>query len=66
MPRKKRKFEANTQIIQDAMLVPHHARNKDLADIQPIGYLSSLRAEDDDPLYTRDMVLRLIDRLKKK
>ena len=66
MAHKKRKYEANTEYLQNATLVHHHVRGKDLADIQPIGYLSGLDSEDVPPSCTRDMVLRLIDRLKKK
>ena len=66
MAHKKRKYEANTEYLQNAKLVTHHVRGKDLADIQPIGYLSGLDSEAIPPSCTRDMVLRLIDRLKKK
>jgi hypothetical protein len=66
MSEDKRKFEANTHTLQDAVLVPRHARSKDLADIQPIGYLSGLKAENNASLFTRDTILRLIASLKEK
>ena len=66
MAHKKRKYQADTQFIENATLVSHHVRGKDLADIQPIGYLSGLESDVLPPSCTRDMVLRLIDRLKKK
>ena len=66
MSEEKRKFEANTHTLQDAVLVPRQARSKDLTDIQPIGYLSGLKAEDNTSFFTRDTILRLIATLSKK
>ncbi len=62
----KRKYETNTHSIQDATLVPRQGRGKDLADIQPIGYLSGLKPDTGGPLPSRDMILRLIATLKEK
>jgi hypothetical protein len=66
MSEEKRKFETNTYRSQDTALVPRRARSKDLADVQPIGYLSGLKAEDNTSLFTRDTILRLIATLKEK
>jgi hypothetical protein len=66
MAKGKRKFEATTNTLQDVTLIPRHARGKDLADIQPIGYLSGMDAGDVHLPCTRDIVLRLIATLKKK
>jgi hypothetical protein len=66
MSDEKRKFEADTHTLQDAALVPRQGRAKDLADIQPIGYLSGLEPEDRGSLFTRDTILRLIATLKEK
>ena len=66
MSEDKRKFEANTHTLQDAVLVPRQPRSKDLADIQPIGYLSGLKAGKNGSLFTRDTILRLIETLKEK
>ena len=66
MSEEKRKFEANTHTLQDAVLVPRQARSKDLTDIQPIGYLSGLKAQDNTSYFTRDTILRLIATLKEK
>ncbi len=66
MSDEKRKFETNTHTIQDAVLVSRQARAKDLADIQPIGYLSGLKPEDRGSFFTRDTILRLIATLKEK
>ena len=66
MSEDKRKFEANTHTLQDAVLVPRQSRSKDLADIQPIGYLSGLKAGKNGSLFTRDTILRLIETLKEK
>lgn len=65
MSDEKRKFEADTHILQDAVLVKRQARSKDLADVQPIGYLSGLK-EERSSLFTRDTILRLIETLKEK
>jgi hypothetical protein len=62
----KRKYETNAHTLQDAALVPRQGRGKDLADIQPIGYLSGLEPEDRGSRFTRDTILRLIATLKEK
>jgi hypothetical protein len=66
MSEEKRKFEANTHTLRDAVLVPRGARAKDLTDVQSLGYLSGLKAEDKSSLFTRDTILRLIATLKEK
>lgn len=65
MSDEKRKFETDTHILQDAVLVKRQARSKDLSDVQPIGYLSGLK-EERGSLFTRDTILRLIETLKEK
>ena len=66
MSEEKHKFVTNTYGLPDAALVPRQARSKDLTDIQPIGYLSGLKAEDNTSFFTRDTILRLIATLSKK
>jgi hypothetical protein len=66
MSEDKRKFEANTHTLQDAVLVPRQSRSKDLADLQPIGYLSGMKTGKNSSLFTRDTILRLIETLKEK
>jgi hypothetical protein len=66
MSKENRKFEANIQTLQDAVLVPRQTRSKDLADAQPIGYLSGMKAEGHGSPFTRDTILRLIATLKEK
>jgi hypothetical protein len=66
MSEEKHKFVTNTHSLQDAVLFPRQARSKDLTDIQPIGYLSGLKAEDNTSYFTRDTILRLIATLKEK
>jgi hypothetical protein len=66
MSEDKRKFEANTRTLQDAVLVPRQPRSKDLADLQPIGYLAGLKAGKNGSFFTRDTILRLIETLKEK
>lgn len=65
MPDKKRKYEANVHFLQDAVLIPRQAQGKDLADNQPIGYLSGMKPETGDR-FSRDTILRLIATLKEK
>ena len=66
MSEEKRKFEPKSHTLKDAVLIPHTLRSKDLADIQPIGYLSGLKAEYNTTPFTRDTILRLIATLKEK
>ena len=66
MSEDKRKYEANTHTLQDAVLVPRPSRSKDLADIQPIGYLSGLKTGKNGSRFTRDTILRLIETLKER
>ena len=66
MSEDKRKFEANAHTLQDAVLVPRQSHSKDLADIQPIGYLSGLKSGKNGSPFTRDTILRLIETLKEK
>jgi hypothetical protein len=66
MSEDKQKFEANIHTLQDAVLVPRKPHSKDLADLQPIGYLSGLKAGKNGTLFTRDTILRLIETLKEK
>ncbi len=62
----KRKYEATTDLLQDAVLVPRQPRSHDLADAQPIGYLSGLKPGARHTRYSRDTILRLIETLKEK
>ncbi len=66
MSNDKRKYEATTDLLQDAVLVPRQNRSHDLADAQPIGYLSGLKQGGKHTRYTRDTILRLSETLKEK
>ncbi len=66
MSEEKRKYETNTGILQDAILIPRQGHAQDLADAQPIGYLSGLKSDNGGARLTRDTILRLIETLKEK